>query len=235
MTDEETIERAAQWMRENAESVLQDAVLDADPRTAKECILMAGSPGAGKTETVRQLQLQERFVVLEADEIRVLNPFYRKTTDTEKGNAHLIQKAAGIGLDYCRKYCVNNEIAFVQDTTFSNRGSTDLVRKLVNAEWRITIILVLQDVQKAWEFTKIREAKEGRSIPAESFARSFSGILDNIQQIQEKFPTIQISLVIKDGTDMKESFESIKDPIESVLVDNGIAIPDEDAILKLLQ
>ena len=235
MVDEKIIEQAAQWMRENTDRVLRDIVLSQKPRTARECIFMAGSPGAGKTETVHRLRLRERFVVLEADEIRVLNPFYRKTVDDEKGNAHLIQKAASIGLDYCRKYCIDNAVAFVQDTTFSNKGSIDLVRKLVNAGWDITIIFVFQSVQRAWEFTKIREAKEGRSIPAESFARSFANVVENIQRLQEKCPGIHISLIIKDGVDVKRTLKIKESPIKSVLMDTGVAIPEEGAILKMLQ
>ena len=235
MVDEKIIEQAAQWMRENTDRVLRSIVLDQEPRTARKCIFMAGSPGAGKTETVHRLRLRERFVVLEADEIRILNPFYRKTTDNEKGNAHLIQKAASIGLDYCRKYCIDNDIAFVQDTTFSNRGSVDLVRKLVKTGWRVTIIFVFQSVQRAWEFTKIREAKEGRSIPAESFARSFANVVENIQRLQEKCPGIHISLVVKDGVSVKKSIEVGGVPMKSVLMDNGVAIPEEDAILKIIQ
>ena len=235
MVDEKIIEQAAQWMRENTDRVLRSIVLDREPRTAKECIFMAGSPGAGKTETVHRLRLRERFVVLEADEIRTLNPFYRKTIDNEKGNAHLIQKAASIGLEYCRKYCIDNDIAFVQDTTFSNRGSIDLVRKLVNTGWDITIIFVFQSVRRAWEFTKIREAKEGRSIPAESFARSFANVVENIQRLQERCPGIHISLIVKDGVSVKRSLKITQNPIKSVLVDNDIAILEESAILKIIQ
>ena len=234
MTDEETIEKAAQWMRENAESVLRDTVRNHNPRVARECIFMAGSPGAGKSETVHRLQLRESFVVLEADEIRILNPLYRKTTGDEKGNAHLIQKAAGIGLDYCRKYCIDNEIAFVQDTTFQNKGSIGLVQKLLNAEWDVAILFIFQDPKRAWEFTKIREAKEGRSIPAESFARSFANVVGNIHRLQEKCTGIQISLIIKEGTEVKKTIEVGKKPIQSVLVENGVEILKEDDILKAI-
>ena len=68
MVDEKIIEQAAQWMRENTDRVLRSVVLDREPRTARKCIFMAGSPGAGKTETVHRLRLRERFVVLEAEE-----------------------------------------------------------------------------------------------------------------------------------------------------------------------
>ena len=156
-------------MNENNEHVLQKIVLDRNLRNARECIFMAGCPGAGKTETVRRLELRETFTVLEADEIRVLNPHYRKTAGTEKGNAHLLQKAASIGLECCRAYCIENEIAFVQDTTFSNRGSIDLVRKLLNKDWKVIVIFIFQNPKKSMGIHKGKRDKRGEKHPYGEF------------------------------------------------------------------
>ena len=234
MEDGEIIEKSVQWMNENNEHVLQKIVLDRNPRNARECIFMAGSPGAGKTETVRRLELRETFTVLEADEIRVLNPYYQKTTETERGNAHLLQKASSIGLDYCRAYCIEHEIAFVQDTTFSSRGSVDLVRKLLNKEWDIVVIFIFQNVEKAWEFVKVREMEEGRGVPEENFVYCFEEAIKNIEKVQEKYPAVRIVLNIKDGMETTESIE-LNDTITSVLVDKGVAIPDKKGIIDSIR
>ena len=227
-------EKSVQWMNENKENILKKIVTNKNPRKAKECILMAGSPGAGKTETVKRLKLRETFIVLEADEIRVLNDHYQKATKERAGNAHLIQKAASIGLDYCRAYCIENDIAFVQDTTLSNRGSIDMVRKLLNSGWKITIIFIFQDPKKAWEFTKAREAKEGRNIPKESFAKSFANIVENIRKVQEKHPKAQVVLNIKNGKEVIKYVKLKGENIESILTDNGIKVPKYTDALKLI-
>ena len=234
MQDDGTIEKAAQWTQENKERILKKIVTEQNPRNAKECIFMAGSPGAGKTETVRRLKLKETFTILEADEIRVLNPHYQKTTETQKGNAHLIQKAASIGLEYCRKYCIENGMVFVQDTTFSNRGSIDLVRKLTNAGWDMTIIFIYQDPEKAWQFTKAREEIEGRNIPKESFAESFTGIIRNIERVQGKHPDMRVILAIKDGTETVERVKLEHETITSALKERDIVMPDKNAILQAI-
>ena len=235
MDDNDTIEKASQWMQENKEYILEKIVTERNPRDAKECIFMAGSPGAGKTETVRRLKLKETFTILEADEIRVLNPYYQKTTETQKGNAHLIQKAASIGLEHCRKYCIENGIAFVQDTTLSNRGSVDLIKKLSNANWNMTIFYIYQDPEKAWQFTKAREEIEGRSVPKESFAESFTGIIHNIEKIQQKYPSIRILVTTKNGMETTGQKEiSPQKGILDILVESGIEIPDKNAILQII-
>lgn len=234
MHDNEIIEKAAQWMGENKEHILKKIVTEQNPRNAKECIFMAGSPGAGKTETVRRLKLKETFTILEADEIRVLNPHYQKTAETQKGNAHLIQKAASIGLEHCRKYCIENGIAFVQDTTFSNRGSIDLVRKLTNAGWDMTIIFIYQHPEKAWQFTKAREEIEGRNVSKESFAESFTNIIRNIERVQEKYSNIRVILAIKDGIEIAERVKLGNETITSALKERDIEIPDKNAILQAI-
>ena len=234
MEDDNVIEKAIQWMDENKKSVLKNTVLNKEPRKAKECILMAGSPGAGKTETVRRLNLKENFIILEADEIRVLNPHYKKTEGEKKGNAHLIQKAAGKGLEHCRKHCIENEIAFVQDTTLSNRGSMDLIKKLFNKGWDISIIFIYQDPKKAWEFTKAREEKEGRNIPKNDFADSFANIVNNIKKIQKKYPEIRVILNIKDGIKVTKHTELKGKSVESVFASNNIKIPESQDVLKLI-
>ena len=196
---------------------------------------MAGSPGAGKTETVRQLELRQKFVVLEADEIRLMNPLYRGTTGKGEGNAHLIQKAVGIGLDYCRTYCIEHGIAFVQDATLSNSESRGLIRKLWHTGWRTNIIFVYQDPVQAWDFVVEREKKEGRGIPRERFAESFTDIVDNLRRVQEKCPGIRIALIVKKGKSVEKARIVAEKSIAAALVENGIEIPDKKGILQLIK
>ena len=234
VNEAETIEKAAKWAEENKEKILQEIVLDREYRISKMCILMAGSPGAGKTETVRQFELEKRFTVLEADEIREMNPCYKKTENGQKGNAHLLQKATSIGLNYCREVCIEKGIAFVQDTTFQNHGSRDLVKKLLKAEWRLIILFIFQDPKYAWKFTQARELEEGRNIPKESFAESFTSILRNIEYVQKKHKRAVTGLVIKEGKEIKGFSPGIK-PIKSILKDHGVTIPSKSAILKSIE
>ena len=233
-TDEEIITKATKWAKKNKEKVAIKTIFKRPVKVAKECILMAGSPGAGKTETVRNLQLDKTFTILEADAIREMNPYYKRTEGGQKGNAHLIQKAASIGLNHCRKVCIEKEIAFVQDTTLQNHGSRDLIKKLLKAGWVVKIFFIFQNPKDAWKFTKAREAEEGRNIPKESFAESFTNILKNLEYIQEKHPKIVIKLAIKKGGKTKE-VKMVDKSIIHTLKESNIDIPSKNAILKLIE
>ena len=234
MDNDETIEKAIQWMEEHKEQVLKDIVLSQNPVYEKGCIFMAGSAGAGKTETIQRMELEKRFIILDVDDIRVRNAYYKKTEGERKGNAHLIQKAAGKGLNYCREHCINHGIAFVQDATFSNNGSVKLVKKLLKNKWSITIFYIYQDPEMAWHFTEMREQSEGRNITKENFVQSFTNSVINIEKVQQQFPDIEIFLVIKSGLETKKRTKLSKTNIITALTENHIDIPDRDAILKLL-
>lgn len=233
-TDEETIRKAAEWAEKHKEEIAEKVIFKGSARKDKECILMAGSPGAGKTETVRNLKLDKAFTILEADAIREMNDYYEKTKGDKKGNAHLIQKAASIGLNHCRKICMEKEIAFVQDTTLQNHGSRDLIKKLLKAEWTVKILFVFQHPKNAWRFTKAREIAEGRGVPKESFAESFTNIFKNLEHIQKKHPEVLIDIFIK-GREKVVETKAIDKPISSVLKEVGINIPSKDAILKAIE
>ena len=234
MDDEETIELAAQWMKENREQVLKDIVLNQSPMYEKGCIFMAGSAGAGKTETIRRMELEKQFIILDVDEIRIRNKYYEKTEVGKKGNAHLIQKAAGKGLDYCREYCIKHGIAFVQDATFSNDGSIKLVKKLLKNGWSITILYIYQNPEMAWRFTEARERLEGRNITKDNFVRSFTNSITNIEKVQDQFPGTEVFLIIKNGLETRKRIKLSKIKVKSALAENHIDIPTEGDILKLL-
>lgn len=230
--------QSAQWVEEHREDILRWFVHDKHPRYSQKCILMSGSPGSGKTETVRRLKLAETFVVLEADAIREKIPYYVKTDGDRKGNAHLLQKASGKGLDYCRKYCIDEGIAFVQDTTFSNKGGIDLVKKLDKRGWIVSIIFILQNPKKSLKFTEIREKREGRSIPKESLVSGFIGSIENISLVQKNFPGVRIFLHAKNNGEEVVEKEVLDTPIFDILNPFlkgwGIDSLDESSILKVL-
>ena len=52
---------------------------------------------------------------------------------------------------------------------------------------------------------------------------------------KKNVPGIHISLIVKDGVSVKKSIEVGGVPMKSVLMDNGVAIPEEGAILKIIQ
>ncbi len=143
------------------------------------------------------------LVHLDIDRIREFIPQYQKTNTTcgVKGNAHIIQSAAGAGLEILRRYCINNDISFLLDGTFGNQFSTfdRLIRKMRRQGRKITIFYVYSHPTVAWQFTKKREIVEGRNITKENFIKQYFKSIDNIRRAKEKFgDNIELNCILKD-------------------------------------
>src|SRR3989344_455976 len=119
-------------------------------------LFMAGSPGAGKTEVSQGLikRFQNAPVRIDADEIRSLCPGYTGT------NAHVFQKAATKGVHMLFDYALKNDLNCILDGTFAYAGAIENIRRSLEHGRIVEIWFVYQDPLKAWEFTKVREARE---------------------------------------------------------------------------
>ncbi len=198
-------------------------------------IFMAGSPGAGKTEYSKILLniLQEdwgvsKTVRIDADEIRSTLPHYAGS------NAYLFQAAASIGVDKIHDYVLKKRKNFILDGTFSNKeiARSNISRSLCR-DRRIIIVYIYQDPIIAWKFTKMREAKEGRRIPRDSFIDQFFSAGEVVQSMKGEFgEKIAIWLVEKNLETKKENIRINIDRIDSHL-SNAYSRSQLESILSL--
>jgi len=190
-------------------------------------IFMAGSPGAGKTEFSRRYvpllidkndkSIQEfcakqnvnldgfesMMVIIDVDEIRSFLPQYTKTDAAagSKGNAHVIQRAANKGLDILRAFCLKNGISFLLDGTFGNFDTMrELVKKSLTTGREVHVYYIYIDPLSAWNFTKAREALEGRNIIKGKFIEQYFMSRENVDKVKAEFgDAIKLTVIIKDA------------------------------------
>lgn len=230
LTDDEQKlqDEACDYIKQNKDALIERFILSKRPLPLDfATIFMAGSPGAGKTEFSRRYmplaldkndeRIQGRLkemgldingyesllVVIDVDEIREFLPQYCKTdvSSGRKGNAHVIQKAAGRGLDVLRKYCFDNRISFIHDGTF---GNYETMRILVDESLKtgrdVQIFYIYIDPLSAWEFTKAREYLEGRNIMKERFIEQFFRARENVERIKRELgDKVTLHLILKDS------------------------------------
>ena len=126
-SDDEIKRHAARWMgRKVNQKTFISKYLSTEKVPRSEHLLvifMAGSPGAGKTEFVkelkeldkkRQLTSKESFGVIDPDALRDCLPGY--TGD----NSHLFQNAISIGVGVLFRSALKNSQNIIVDGTFSN-------------------------------------------------------------------------------------------------------------------
>jgi len=158
-------------------------------------LFMAGSPGAGKTEISKifiasfEMAMSKRLgkgrfrvVRIDGDEIREM-PLPGYSGD----NSDLFQGAISIGVEKLIDHCFKKRLNMLVDSTFSGSKSIDNVNRSIRHGRLPYIIYVYQDPLKAWELTKAREAKEGRSVPSEAFVKSFFSAKKNVNEAKRLY------------------------------------------------
>ncbi|MGR3913012.1 MAG: zeta toxin family protein [Gammaproteobacteria bacterium] len=159
-------------------------------------IFMAGSPGAGKTETSKMLLRNVGNTArIDADELRA--HFARCGYDGT--NSHLFQKAASKLVHKIHDLALKKKIGFLLDGTFSDEcmARRNIERSLKRAR-NVFIIFAYQPPQIAWDFVLRREEVEGRRIRAHDFAQKFCASQAVANKMKAEFgKQIALTLIIK--------------------------------------
>lgn len=207
--------KALQWVRDNKGRLFDEVVAeshyspDADsyPPAAS---FMAGTPGAGKTEVAKRFL--EKFastpIRIDADDFRQKIPGYNGE------NSHLIQPAAALAVDKIFEKVFERKYSFMLDGTFAIRESVENLKRAHRRDYTLQIFFVYQDPLQAWEFTKIRQQKEGRYVPRETFINSYFAARENVLKAKELFgDKVTLFLIIKDYV---ENTETIYDDVVEI-------------------
>lgn len=189
MTDKSVSQKATEWVRANKKRIIEHFASDDVCPASEEpfSIFMAGSPGAGKTESsiaiVEMINKRgDSIVRIDPDEIRKLIPQYTgSNTDVVKG-------ASFLAVEKLYDYVLKTGKNMILDSTFTPYDKIEgNVRRSV-AKGRTTIIIYIdQDPLVAWHFTKEREKVEGRSIPRDFFIRTLFESRENVRKIKEVY------------------------------------------------
>ncbi len=175
---------------------------------------MAGSPGAGKTES--SFRLIERLTGGRDGVLRIDSDELRSEFDAYNGaNSYLFQGATSILADKMQDLAWHNNQSYVFDGTLSNleRARENIQRSLDHGRL-VQILYVYQDPLQAWRHVRAREKKDGRMIPKESFIEQYFLSRENVNALKAEFgKRIQVDLIVKniDGTDFryKENIDTI--------------------------
>lgn len=206
MTDEEIIQRALEFARAHKKEIasrLTDTK-QFPPDEIPISVFMAGSPGAGKTESARNLIARfskDRGILhIDVDELR---KEFKEYTGT---NSSLFQGATSIIADRMHDSALDQKQSFVFDGTLTNmlRARENFARSLKRNR-SVFIVYVYQDPLQAWRFVEARKLKDGRVVPIEAFVRQYFEARENVNKLKHEFvEKIQVDVIVKnlDGTDL---------------------------------
>lgn len=192
-------------------------------------LFMAGSPGAGKTETSKALLESGRFIEkpirIDADEMRDFFSAYNGA------NAAVFQRAVDKGVNILFDFSLKKNISCILDGTFAYAAAHENVSRSLQHNRKVIIYYVYQDLSKAWEVTQAREALKKRHVPKEVFARAAVLSRANVELVKSEFADqVELNLVTKD---FEASLENVY-PNIAVLDPRLVPRYTEEEISKLL-
>lgn len=176
-------------------------------------VFMAGSPGAGKTESSIELlaEFGSPVIRIDADALREEIPGYNGD------NAWLYQRAASILVDRIHDLALDQRQSFLLDGTFSNyeRAKRNVERSL-GRKRTVQILYVYQEPQLAWAFVQKRETAEGRRIPPERFVEQYFQSRDTVNRIKREFgKDVQVDLLLKNIDNSTRTYRAGIDQIDN--------------------
>ncbi len=220
---EQIAQKAIDYARANKKKIARD-LTDTDKFPSEEnpvSVFMAGSPGAGKTESsknlIKRFSDQNNSVLrIDPDELR---NYFEDYTGT---NSFVFQSAVSILVSSIHDHALSNRQSFLIDGTLSSlKQAKENIQRSLDKKRFVQILYVYQDPIQAWDFTQKREALEGRNIPKEVFIEQYFAARETVNALKKQFgPTIRVDLLVKniDGSDQyyKENIDIIDSYVEEI-------------------
>ena len=204
------------WVKTHKKALVASIIGDAKPQKAPIAIIMAGIPGAGKTEFLAHIVTTfTDTVVIDLDYIA------SKIDGYKPQNYYAYRKTATIILSATLDKVLKNKINFALDGTFSHKNGHKNIERALRRGFITWLFFIVQDPKLAWIVTQARRQETGRPIERDGFVEACHNVVPNIQGTLRAFKKnehFQAGLVMKE--DM-QSAKYIDDPnnIDKILED----------------
>ncbi|MCV2884795.1 zeta toxin family protein [Aestuariibacter sp. AA17] len=208
-------ERAIAWAKANRTRIANELTCKNKfpPEENPVSIFMAGSPGAGKTETskklIENLDGQGRVVRIDADELREHIPNYNGT------NSYLFHRAVSFIVERIVDNVFKRKQSFILDGTLSKYSVAEKnIDRALLKNRLVVIVYVYMEPVVAWDFVQRREAVEGRRIEKEVFIDQFFAAKEVVNKLKASYrDRVKVMLFSKDLTNDETYY---KDNISSI-------------------
>ena len=208
MDDSEIESASIEYAKKHKKEIAQELtnVGKFPPDAIPVSVFMAGSPGAGKTESSQRLI--ERLTGDGHSVLRIDPDELRSQFDTYTGkNSTLFQAATSILVDKMQDFAIEQKQSYVFDGTLTNlQRARENIQRCIGHDRVVQILYVYQDPLQAWKFVQAREVRDGRVIPWESFVEKYFSARENVNTLKREFGAkIRVDLIVKniDGSDFR--------------------------------
>lgn len=203
--------------------IRQSGALPVLPGETPIAYIMAGLPGAGKTEFLDSIVEEQQakgikpFLRIDLDEIVSVYPKYSPKDYYKFRNQGNLVLAKTV--DEGRHAKLNMLI----DGTFSGMSgaSVEGVSLLLKAGYNVKLVYMYDKADTAWYYTRKREVETGRYVELEGFKRAAIQLVENINNayaLYKNEPNFSISVVVqKELRDKSYNIMTEKSDVENAI------------------
>ncbi|HIF9464868.1 zeta toxin family protein [Photobacterium damselae] len=210
MSDEEITAKATAEAKKLKKTIAKTMVDHLPQEESAVSVFMAGSPGAGKTETARAM-IKSFKAEYDVELVHIENDELRKEFDDYNGlNSPLFQRPATILVEAIHDRALKRDVSFILDSTLSSFDKAkDNISRSLKRDRYVLIIFVYQEPEQAWQLVKAREKVEGRRVPEDVFVNQFMESQRVVSELKQAFGSdIDVMFIEKniDGVNDKPHF-----------------------------
>ena len=201
------------------------------PEKSPVSVFMAGSPGAGKTETSIELLValsEKNIEILRIDPDDLRRNFSTYTGD----NSWLFQKGVSVLVEKIHDLALKQKQSFILDGTLTNydKAKQNISRSL-KKERAVQILYIYQEPMLAWKFVQSRETVEGRHIRPEHFIEQYFAARKVVNRLKSEFKAdIKVDLLLKNTDNSHRFYKAGVDQIDNHIPEKYIATDLEKSL-----
>ncbi|HCG7279287.1 zeta toxin family protein [Vibrio parahaemolyticus] len=186
--EEQITEKAIKEAKKLKKKLAKEMVDHLPQEESAVSVFMAGSPGAGKTETARNM-IKTFKRESGVDLVHIENDELRKVFEDYDGiNSPLFQRPATLLVEAIHDRALKRDVSFILDSTLSSlEKAKDNIQRSLKRNRYVLIIFVYQEPEQAWCLVKAREIVEGRRVPEEVFVNQFMESQRVVSELKKLF------------------------------------------------
>lgn len=145
-------------------------------------VIMAGVPGSGKTEFIHSLL--EQIPLLAEDALRIdLDEIVQVFEEYTPQQDYKFRNVGNAIIESILDRAIHERYNFILDGTFAGTAAVRNIERLIGKGYQVTLFLMIEDLEHAKEYTRIREKKTARGVDDEAFGIAARGIRRNLQKL----------------------------------------------------
>lgn len=147
-------------------------------------IFLAWAPWAWKTEFLETVLISESFMVIDIDKYRCYFEWYNWK------NADLYQDTSSRVATKIFEYCLKKDLKIIFDWTLTSEIWLKNIKKSLEKNRKIWIILIYQDPVISYWYTIVRQENNERKVSMEAFLRIYYNSIKYCFEITKKYKNI---------------------------------------------